>query len=150
MMAEIFYLVFHAKIEEGKANFMEIQSEDKTFDLVGKVLSEDVNEVYKLSNHIDRDWRANDRAVGFTRSPRSTSVGDILVKIHVTGGEMGRNFRITAQKAVVVAGMGFKELDLDYWVKTLKIEEDFASIFGKRLEFSTREESYIYKEDRPW
>lgn len=50
------------------------------FELVGIVTSEDLNDAYRLTNHIDYNWTENDEvATPEGVQPRSSSVGDIFV-----------------------------------------------------------------------
>ena len=54
---------------------------ERYYQLVAVVEAETLEEVYRLTNHIDYDWRENAlvRTVA-TTPPRSTSVGDVLVR----------------------------------------------------------------------
>jgi hypothetical protein len=53
---------------------------ERYYQLVAVVEAETLEEVYRLTNHIDNDWRENAlvRTIA-TTPPRSTSVGDVLV-----------------------------------------------------------------------
>ncbi len=54
---------------------------DKYYHLVALVEAGSLEEVYALTNHIDRDWRENALVKSMaTRPPRSTSVGDVIVQ----------------------------------------------------------------------
>ena len=57
------------------------QERERYYQLVAVVEAETLEEVYRLINHIDHDWRENAlvRTVAIT-PPRSTSVGDVLVR----------------------------------------------------------------------
>jgi hypothetical protein len=48
------------------------------FVMVAEVETEDIEGVFRLTNHIDHDWTTNPEVSGVTGSCRSTSVGDII------------------------------------------------------------------------
>jgi len=48
------------------------------FERVAIVLTNDIEEAFKLTNHIDKEWWENPESLCFKES-RSTSVGDVLV-----------------------------------------------------------------------
>jgi hypothetical protein len=54
---------------------------ERYYQLVAVVEAGTLEEVYRLTNHIDHDWRENAlvRTLA-TTPPRSTSVGDVLVR----------------------------------------------------------------------
>ena len=51
------------------------------FDLVAVVMAAGLNQVYRDTNHIDRDWTENASILRRNPavSPRSTSVGDVIL-----------------------------------------------------------------------
>lgn len=67
------------------------------YDLVAVVDSDDLEEAWALTNHIDHDWTDNEKVWALTKAVRSSSVGDIFV---VKGGGF-----------YAVAGVGFKKLN---------------------------------------
>jgi hypothetical protein len=47
---------------------------------VAEVASEELGEIYALTNHIDQDWTLNEEVSKATEGPvRSTSMGDVVV-----------------------------------------------------------------------
>jgi hypothetical protein len=57
------------------------QERDKYYQLVALVEAPSLAEVYRLTNHIDRDWRENVLVRNMSLNPpRSTSVGDVIVQ----------------------------------------------------------------------
>lgn len=140
------FLVYHAKIEEGKANFMERFSEEKNFELVGEVRTTDVNEAYRLTNHIERDWRENENSIGFVKRPRSTSVGDVLVRVKYETDTVARRITVVLQQVLVVAGCGFEKLNLDTWNAKLGIKEEIEDWYGRMLIWEQRELEEIYED----
>lgn len=48
------------------------------YELVAEVQATDVEEAFRLTNHIDHDWRENPGVVSFGPA-RSTSVGDVFM-----------------------------------------------------------------------
>jgi hypothetical protein len=55
----------------------------KHYQLVALVEADSPEEVYRLTNHIDRDWRENALVKSMSPNPpRSTSVGDVIVQDH--------------------------------------------------------------------
>ena len=56
------------------------QSPDKpTFTLVAEVDSENLEEIFELTNHIDHSWTQNKKVTVVAKNPvRSTSVGDLV------------------------------------------------------------------------
>lgn len=65
----------------------------KDYSLVAQVATENLEEVFQLTNHIDSDWTLNKGVRAISGSHRSSSVGDIFVT------EKG--------EAHLVASMGF-------------------------------------------
>lgn len=57
------------------------EERDQYFRLVGLVEAASLEEVYRLTNHLEYDWRENAqvKAVALT-PPRSTSVGDVIIQ----------------------------------------------------------------------
>ena len=56
------------------------QSSDKpTFTLVAEVDSDNLEEIFQLTNHIDHSWTQNKKVTVITKNKvRSTSVGDLV------------------------------------------------------------------------
>jgi hypothetical protein len=48
------------------------------YELVAEVETDDLDAVFELTNHIDRNWTENARVTAKAARPRSTSVGDVL------------------------------------------------------------------------
>lgn len=46
---------------------------------VAIVESQSVTDVYRITNHVEGSWTRNPEVVQFTGTPRSTSVGDVVV-----------------------------------------------------------------------
>ena len=71
------------------------------YELVATVESDSMDAAFQLTNHIDYDWRKNDNVDPVTydipTGPRSTSVGDLMVKAD------GTLHRVTC--------IGFKQID---------------------------------------
>lgn len=62
--------------------FLEGDLEAGTFQPVAEVKTNDLNEAFHLTNHIDAPWHTN-KDITINKdvvSPRSTSVGDLLVR----------------------------------------------------------------------
>lgn len=99
-------LVFHSKDFRASSGFGlgecftaedALQSFDSSgYEFVGYTKTDDLDRAYMLTNHIDSDWTENvDVSVGYGITPRSTSIGDILV---------------TETEIHIVARMGFEKL----------------------------------------
>lgn len=75
-------IVFHRKdtrFDDNEAEAVDAFNAEG-FELVGIVTSEDLNDAYRLTNHIDQNWTENDEvATPEGVEPRSSSVGDIFV-----------------------------------------------------------------------
>jgi len=69
------------------------------FEKVATVFCEDLNDVFRLTNHIDRAWTTNPNVVPEGYEHRSTSVGDVIVD--------------DDSVAWYVAPSGFKRIDTD-------------------------------------
>lgn len=77
------WLVYHNRCEA--ALFQPVpelwKEREKNYQLVAAVEAESLEEVYRLTNHLDRDWRENALVKSLaTTPPRSTSVGDVIVQ----------------------------------------------------------------------
>lgn len=57
---------------------------EREYSLVAIVSSDDINDGFKLTNHIEDDWRNNAGVIALPGEHRSTSVGDIIVQDGVT------------------------------------------------------------------
>lgn len=77
------YRVYHCTSEE---ELFTARSElwkeaDKNYQLVAEVEASTLAEVYRLTNHIESDWRENEGVSPYSDEPvRSTSVGDVIVE----------------------------------------------------------------------
>ena len=70
-------LVYHAVDPTFGQHFLPLPSE---FQLVAEVEDADLERAFHLTNHLeDAGWPENEGVTCFVASPRSTSVGDILV-----------------------------------------------------------------------
>jgi hypothetical protein len=49
------------------------------FNLVAAVASDDLDEIFGLTNHVNGDWTKNKGVKALVKTARSTSVGDIVV-----------------------------------------------------------------------
>jgi len=77
--------VYH-KNGHGKRFFELMEDEPynpEDFNLIAKVDTDDLEEAYMLTNHIDHDWTGNKKIKMFTpdsfKGNRSTSVGDVMI-----------------------------------------------------------------------
>lgn len=57
---------------------------EREYALVAIVASDDINDGFRLTNHIEEDWRNNEGVIALPGEHRSTSVGDIIVQDAVT------------------------------------------------------------------
>jgi hypothetical protein len=77
------WLVYH---KTGRTTLFQLKpslwkERDKDYQLVALVEADSLEEVYALTNHIDRDRRENALVKSMaTQPPRSTSVGDVIVQ----------------------------------------------------------------------
>lgn len=72
------YTVYHAK----NPNFGMGDKQpfnDKHFSKVAIVEAVDLDEVFELTNHIDKPWWVNKGIIWYQTGSRSTSVGDVVV-----------------------------------------------------------------------
>jgi len=88
-----YFSVYHKK----DPDFMEVpDAPDITeYDFVALVDCEDVEDAFRLTNHIDRNWQENPEVVRTNpdmTSFRSTSVGDLIVKCPIECPEEGVTF----------------------------------------------------------
>ena len=89
------YTVFHAKHPNfgfgGHPEFNTdvVQSDGKAsrhcdtqkdFKAVAVVEAKSVDDVFRITNHIDQSWTKNPEVVRYVGQPRSTSVGDVVVE----------------------------------------------------------------------
>jgi hypothetical protein len=70
------YSVYHAK--KPNFGFGEKLSFPQDFELVADVQAKDLEEVFRLTNHIESDWRENKEVIPAPSAKRSTSVGDVV------------------------------------------------------------------------
>jgi hypothetical protein len=74
------YTVYHAV--NPTFGFGEKPNFPEDYKKVAVVETNHLEEVFRITNHIDHDWTDNPEVVGLivtTRTPRSTSVGDVVV-----------------------------------------------------------------------
>lgn len=67
------------------------------YTLVAEVDTNDMDDVFRLTNHISHSWTENEEVTAVIERVRSTSVGDILVNDNGT---------------FIVAGCGFEQLEV--------------------------------------
>ena len=63
------------------------------YTLVALVEGEDIEMAFRLTNHIDHSWTENEGVAAKVARPRSTSVGDVIVKVNDAGPGVARAFR---------------------------------------------------------
>ena len=69
---------------DGSVSQVAIALLEREYHLVAIISSDDINDGFKLTNHIEDDWRKNEGVIALPGEHRSTSVGDIIVKDGVT------------------------------------------------------------------
>lgn len=89
------YIVYHAKEPTFSDTLSEIRMSD--FEAVASVDCETLEEVFYLTNHIDKDWWDNPQ-VSLLKRSRSTSVGDVVEQV-----ESNKKFRCQS--------VGWKEIE---------------------------------------
>lgn len=101
------YLIYHANTRyDKKGNPIGIAGSfgweattfPDDFDHVADVEAESLDEAFGLTQHIDLPWQTDIRVDARIDNPRSTSVGDVLVRHDGKNGDL----------KVVVAPMGFE------------------------------------------
>jgi len=71
------FTVYHAK--QPTFGFGEQPAFPEAYDKIAIVECEDVDDVFRATNHIDHDWRMNPEVIeSFKDKVRSTSVGDVV------------------------------------------------------------------------
>ena len=103
--------VFHAENPSFGFDWKESEVEEGAFSKVCFVDTQDLNQAYKLTNHIEEDWTSNREVFSAIPCSRSTSVGDVIGI--VSEGKITQLY--------VVAGRGFAELDLGKYQDKFKI-----------------------------
>ena len=73
------FKVYHAKVmPQSFAPAPETFNKDD-FVMVAEVEAEDIEDVFRITNHIESDWTKNPEVIKRVKAPcRSTSVGDIV------------------------------------------------------------------------
>lgn len=103
-------LVYHSESMEAMRYGIDINAdallknldEGSGYDLVAEVESDDLDDAYRLTNHITRSWTENEGVTAKKEKVRSTSVGDLLIArdgIYVVapcGFDKVRNFDLEA------------------------------------------------------
>lgn len=100
------FFVHHQKNPDWMETFDKFKDIYKTDDMpcVAHVETEELGDVFRLTNHIDHDWTENPEVNLMTDEPvRSTSCGDII-------GELVPGQGINEIRWLMVAGIGHKEL----------------------------------------
>jgi hypothetical protein len=99
--------------------------ESKDLTLVAEVQTDDLEDAFRLTNHIEYDWWKNPEVIPCTDPTRSTSVGDLMEK---------------DGKFFIVASCGFREVeDKDYYAELLAPAPRFS--FDKHI--STPKENHF-------
>lgn len=80
-----YWLVYHHTDPDTmflpQVELWESEERDNYFRLVALVQAASPEEVYRLTNHIDYDWRENEQVKAVAlKPPRSTSVGDVITR----------------------------------------------------------------------
>ncbi len=89
--------MFHPDAEKVARLFAVKRQDVPCYVKVAEVQTVDIEDVFQLTNHIDREWTLNDEVIWHSILPmRSTSVGDVVVDM-------------TTQKRYFVASFGFEE-----------------------------------------
>lgn len=79
----------------------------KEYRLVARLETNDLEEVFYLTNHIDHSWYENDGILWCEKDARSTSVGDVVVVDYGNDRDCG------LKKVYMCASSGWEELDVD-------------------------------------
>lgn len=87
-IVEVYHFDMHKAVENGKnLYFIRPQASDVTelaeqgmYIKVAQVQTEDLEQAFELTNHIDKDWQSNKLVTALTEKARSTSVGDLCVR----------------------------------------------------------------------
>lgn len=91
--------VYHQNNYKEGMKFYSKQTLDKVamslYSLVATVNTNDLDEAFELTNHLDKNWSENDKVDAVSSSVRSTMVGDLM--------EIDEEFYI-------VLALGFKKL----------------------------------------
>jgi len=96
------YLVYHSKDIIDMVRRLGPAPEEinlKNYDLVAMVESETLDDVFRITNHIDTSWWNNPEVIMAYNEVRSTSVGDVAVELE-------------SHKAHMVMGIGWEEVKL--------------------------------------
>jgi len=102
------YLVYHSK---DPSDMVKMLNDDnilkevnlKNYNMVAMVEALNTNDVFMVTNHIEKPWWENSEIIKHYINTRSTSIGDIIVEF---------DFKTPAAKAFIVSGLGFKEVKL--------------------------------------
>lgn len=73
------YMVCHDTTPSFRVDMARVKKFFMSFDKVAIVEAENIDEVYRLTNHIDRAWQENPEVVWGRKLARSTSVGDVIL-----------------------------------------------------------------------
>ncbi len=49
------------------------------FDKVAEVVCDELGDVFRITNHIDKSWQENEEVTFSVKSARSTSIGDVVI-----------------------------------------------------------------------
>jgi DNA-binding Lrp family transcriptional regulator len=104
MTGEKIFCVYHKREPDFISEPDIIKTGD--YDYVATVVCEDLEDVFRITNTIDKEWwknpeirKLNPDKDGF----RSTSVGDLVI-------EFGKELKAENMKCHIVCGLGFKEV----------------------------------------
>ena len=85
---EVYHFNMSKAVQNGKnLYFIRPQAEDVLelaqqglYVKVADVKTQDLEQAFELTNHIDKDWQSNKEVTAITNKARSTSVGDLCIK----------------------------------------------------------------------
>ena len=87
--------VYHSKSMDNYFGKEKPKADD--LELVATVNTTDLEEAFKLTNHVEGNWIENENVTALVERARSTSCGDVMVR---------------EGKAYIVAMCGFEEVDV--------------------------------------
>ena len=85
---EVYHFNMSKAVQNGKNLYFIRPQADDVLELaqqglyvkVADVKTQDLEQAFELTNHIDKDWQSNKEVSALTNKARSTSVGDLCVK----------------------------------------------------------------------
>lgn len=119
------YEVYHANTRDTRFEHNPsgwVNRKDGDYIHVATVEADSLQEVYRLTNHIETDWQQNPGVTPIGNRNRSTSVGDVIVD--------------SEDKESMVASFGFTEIgvEVEYEV-TVKVKVRTHENMGDKLHF---------------